>query len=683
MIILEYLQQPFFRNAIIAGLLVAGLCSYLGVYVVLKRIVFVGAALAQISSAGVALALLLGFSPILFSLLFSILGITLFSLIPFRKKIPMEGIIGVSYVCASALGVLFVAKNPVGEARALSFLFGNILTVPKAEIVLLIFITFGIGLIHYLFYKEFILVSFDYEMARAQKIPAGFWDLLLYVTLGITIAFSIKSAGILIVSAFLVVPAITARLTTNKIKWIFALAILFGALATILGLYLSVIFDLPSGSAIVATSVGILILITGFNLFKDLPGRLRMSLVFVSLGLSLLLPLHRAKAETPSPQGSEPESAPLLQQPLPQQPSPPSEGGLQTLNTGPLQPPPPQPSQQRMGFLQSLNPDIRVEVNFVGNRTFNGEGPGAEAEILRNRFTVKEVELGFQASVDPYARADVFFSGENLLGDESEVGLEEAWLTLIRLPLGAQARLGKFRSLFGEINDRDPAEFPFVDRPLVLTNLFGDDGDIETGIVSNFVIPNPWNTHLLFWLGIYNGDNPVAFHGGEARKPAYFSRLEVFRELGPSSGLEIGTAVITGVNDPEGEFRTTMENVHFELEWKHPVLSQYKSFDWVGEVFLSQREGIQGTEDSIGLYTFAQYQLSRRWFVSGRYDYSQLPTDSSSREWAASGIFSFKPSRFSTVRVQYKHIDRNFDENVDEVFFQFRFVIGFERPEPF
>jgi hypothetical protein len=326
---------------------------------------------------------------------------------------------------------------------------------------------------------------------------------------------------------------------------------------------------------------------------------------------------------------------------------------------------------------------MRVEVNFIGNKTFQGEESGEAAEVLRNRFNLKELELGLQASVDPYARADVFFSGENLLGDESEVGLEEAWLTLIRLPLGAQARLGKFRSLFGEINDRDPAEFPFVDRPLVLTNLFGDDGDIETGIVSNFVIPNPWNTHLLFWLGIYNGDNPVAFHGGEARKPAYFSRLEVFRELGPSSGLEIGTAVITGVNDPEGEFRTTMENVHFELEWKHPVLSQYKSFDWGGEVFLSQREGIEGTEDSIGLYTFAQYQLSRRWFIGGRYDYSQLPTDSSSREWAASGIITFQPSRFSVVRVQYKHTDRNFDENVEEVFFQFRFVIGFERPEPF
>jgi len=673
--VLEYLQQPFFRNAVIAGLLIAGICSYLGVYVVLKRIVFVGAALAQISSSGVALALLLGFSPILFSLLSSLLGIALFSLIPVRKKIPMEGIIGVSYITASALGVLFVAKNPVGEARALNFLFGNILTVPEKEIVLLVSVALSIGLVHYLFYKEFILVSFDYEMAQAQRISAGLWDLLLYLTLGVTIAFSIKSAGILIVFAFLVVPAVTARLVTDKIKWVFALAILFGGLATVLGLYLSVIFDLPSGSAIVATSVGILVLVTSLNTLKDLPKALKLSLILVAIGGGLNVQMDRVAGGELSPETLEPSPGPppALQEPLPQAPIS-------------RQPPPP----QRTGFLQSLNPDMRVEVNFIGNKTFQGEGSGEEAETLRNRFSLKEVELGLQAAVDPYARADVFFSGEDLLGEESQVSLEEAWLTLLRLPLRAQARLGKFRSLFGEINDRDPAEFPFVDRPLVLVNYFGDEGDIETGVVSNFVIPNPWETHMLLWLGIYNGDNEVAFHGGEARKPAYFSRFEVFRELGPATGFEVGTAVITGFNDPEGEFRTTMENFHVELEWKHPVFSEYKSFDWVGEIFLSQREGTGGTEDTLGLYTFAQYQLTRRWFLSSRYDYSQLPIDRDSREWAVSGIVTFQPSRFSQVRVQYKHTNRNFDENeenvdenVEEVFFQFRFVIGFERPEPF
>lgn len=384
----------------------------------------------------------------------------------------------------------------------------------------------------------------------------------------------------------------------------------------------------------------------------------------------------------PSSSSSTAQEEPPLQEPLP-----------------PPQPPPQQPLQQRVGFFQSLNPDMRVEVNFIGNKTFNGgengengdengEGNGEEddndLDLIRDRFTLKEVELGFQASVDPYARADVFFSGEDLFGGESEVEIEEGFLTLLRLPLRAQVKIGKFRSSFGEINDGDPEdEFPYADRPLVLVNFFGEEGHVETGINSNFVIPNPWDVPMLLWFGVFNGDNDIAFHGGEARKPIYFTRYELFAELGPATGFEIGTAFITGYNDKEGEFRTTMENVHVELEWQDPLYSQYKSFTWVGELYLSQREGIEGTEDSFGLYTYAQYQVSRRWFITGRYDYSQLPEDSDSHEWLAGGAITFQPSRFSRFRVQYDHVESNFEESRDELFFQMLFIIGFERPEPF
>jgi len=368
----------------------------------------------------------------------------------------------------------------------------------------------------------------------------------------------------------------------------------------------------------------------------------------------------------------------------------------------PLSPPPPVSQQppQRPGFFQTLNPDMRVEVNFIGNKTFNrkdnedgngndigggdDEGGEGDLDLLRDRFTLKEVELGFQAAVDPYARADVFFSGEGLLGEESEVELEEGFLTLLRLPLNAQIKIGKFRSSFGEINDGDPDdEFPYADRPLVLVNFFGEEGHLETGISSNFVIPNPWNIPILYWLGVFNGDNERAFHGGEARKPVYFTRLELFSELGPATGFEVGFSFITGHNDPDGEFRTTMENAHFELEWKHPLYGQYKSFAVVGEIYMSQREGIGGTEHSFGLYTYAQYQVSRRWFVTGRYDYSQLPEDSDSREWLVGSAVTFQPSRFSRFRAQYNHVDSNFDEPRDELFFQVLFILGFERPEPF
>jgi hypothetical protein len=305
--------------------------------------------------------------------------------------------------------------------------------------------------------------------------------------------------------------------------------------------------------------------------------------------------------------------------------------------------------------------------------------------ITRNRFTLKEVELGLQAAVDPYARADVFFSGEGLLGDESSVELEEGFLTLLRLPLGAQVKIGKFRSSFGEINDGDPDdEFPFADRPLVINNFFGEEGDLETGINSNFRIPNSWDIPMLLWFGVYNGDNDVAFHGGEARKPVLFSRYEFFKEIGDATGFEMGFSFITGHHDAGGELRTTMENMHFELEWRDPLYSQYKSFIVLGELYLSQREQPNdNTENSLGLYALAEYQLSRRWFLMGRYDYSQLPDDRDSDEWAVSGAVTFQPSRFSRFRAQYLHVDSNFEEPRDELFFQVLFIIGFERPDVF
>jgi len=189
---IEMLQQPFFRAGLIGCCMVAAICSFLGVYIVLRRIVFVSAALAQASSAGVALALLVGLNPFHFSLVFTMSCLALFAFVPFRRKLPMEGFIGFGYILASALAILFVARNPAGEARALNILFGNILTVSSGELLMLGTIFPLVVLIHYLFYKEFLLVSFDYEMARALQMRADLWNLILLLTIGITISFAIS-----------------------------------------------------------------------------------------------------------------------------------------------------------------------------------------------------------------------------------------------------------------------------------------------------------------------------------------------------------------------------------------------------------------------------------------------------------------------------------------------------------
>ena len=177
------LRHSFFLYALIAGVLAAGMCSMVGVYVLLKRIVFVGIALAQLSSAGVALALLLDLPPLVMALSATLVGVVFFSQVSANRDIPLEGIIGVSYALSAVLGIVFIAKNPFGEARSLNVLFGNILSVQVSEIAALAIVLVVLLGLHVVFYKEFLFVSFDYETALAHGLAARWWNLLLYLTL--------------------------------------------------------------------------------------------------------------------------------------------------------------------------------------------------------------------------------------------------------------------------------------------------------------------------------------------------------------------------------------------------------------------------------------------------------------------------------------------------------------------
>ena len=270
---IEMLQLPFMQTALAGSLLVGIICSFTGVYIVLKRIVFVGAALANISTAGIAFGLLFGLNPEIASILFAIAGVIFLSMSVniSEKKIPAESIIGISYVVASALGVLLVARSAQGEAHVLSLIFGNILAVNMGQIKLITPVFAIIILLHYLFYKEFLFTSFDKEMAKTMGIKTGLWEILLYITVGVAISMSIRVGGAILTFAYLVVPATTALLITERMKFVFILSVIFGIISSVLGMYLSFVIDLPSGPTIVVTSslilAAVVIIKFVFNLF--------------------------------------------------------------------------------------------------------------------------------------------------------------------------------------------------------------------------------------------------------------------------------------------------------------------------------------------------------------------------------------------------------------------------------
>lgn len=261
---IEAFRIPFMQQALLAAVLVSSACAFLAVFVVLKRIVFVGMALAQLSSAGVALGLMLGLMEnvhlTLFSLLFMLAGVALFAAPVAGRRLPRESLVGAVYSLASALGVLLVARSAAGESRMLGLLFGNILAASPWDNLTMAAVFAGIGLVHWLFHKEFVFVSFDPEMAQTVGLRAGAWDLLLHLTLGATIAVAIRTAGALLVFTFLVVPGMVGLGVGRGLRAAFVASVVAAVVPAVVGLYLSFALDLPTAATMVVLSLAVLLL---------------------------------------------------------------------------------------------------------------------------------------------------------------------------------------------------------------------------------------------------------------------------------------------------------------------------------------------------------------------------------------------------------------------------------------
>lgn len=251
-----------FREALFGTLLIALGCSVLGVYVVLRRIVFVGAALAQISSAGIALAIFLGSAglglgtltgELGLSFLATVGGVVFFTVTGTRRRVPPDSALGLSYVVAGAVGVLLIAKAAGADVHDL-FIQGNILGITTRDLVILLAVAVGVLAVHLLLYKEFLFVSYDPEMAETLGFSTRRWTFMLYLTIGIMIAVAMRSAGVLLVFNFLVTPAVTGLLLGRNMRGVFVWALVSGLVAALSGFVLSVPFDLPTGPAIIAVS---------------------------------------------------------------------------------------------------------------------------------------------------------------------------------------------------------------------------------------------------------------------------------------------------------------------------------------------------------------------------------------------------------------------------------------------
>jgi zinc/manganese transport system permease protein len=255
--ILAFLAAPF-----VASLILTGIHAYLGVHVVERGVIFVDLSLAQIAALGGTIALLLPVSggdphaTVVYwiSLLFTFVGAAVFSLVRTRHaRIPQEAIIGISYAVASAAAILAMSKSTSQAEHLKDMLVGNILAVSWGEVGKTALLYGAIGLFHYVFRRQFLLISTRPAEAERAGVPIRFWDFLFYASFGFVVTSSVAIAGVLLVFCYLIVPSVAAMLYADRIGPRLAIGWTMGTVVSALGVYLSVVLDLPTGATIVCT----------------------------------------------------------------------------------------------------------------------------------------------------------------------------------------------------------------------------------------------------------------------------------------------------------------------------------------------------------------------------------------------------------------------------------------------
>ena len=246
-----------FPLALIGSVLVGSLCAFIGVYIVARRVVFLGAVMTQLSVLGLSVTFLpfIAIPHTIGSLAVTLLAVALLSRWLAHRSIPGDAVLGVVFAAAIAFRILVLQKAPRVEASEVdSLLRGDILFVTPELFYIMVFVFVASGLLHLLFYKQFTSTTFDAETATAQGVNAKLWESVLYVTTAVAISVATHLVGDVFVFGFLVIPPVTGLLLGGRVRQVFAIAVTLGAVAPVVGLYLAFSLDVPASPAIVAVA---------------------------------------------------------------------------------------------------------------------------------------------------------------------------------------------------------------------------------------------------------------------------------------------------------------------------------------------------------------------------------------------------------------------------------------------
>lgn len=253
-------QHAFLQTAVVTALLASIGCGVMGTYVVVKRIAFLAGGIAHSILGGMGAAVYFGFEPLHGALPAAVAAALLIGWVRMHWRAQEDTLISALWAIGMAIGVLFIAKAPGYQADLMSYLFGNILLVPRESLWFMVALDALLLTIVTVYHRQFLAVVFDEEFARLRGVPVGFFYLLLLVLVAVTVVLLIQVVGLILVLALLTLPAAVAGHYVHSLGRMMLIATVLGALLSVTGLALSYGPDLPAGPTIILLAGGVYVL---------------------------------------------------------------------------------------------------------------------------------------------------------------------------------------------------------------------------------------------------------------------------------------------------------------------------------------------------------------------------------------------------------------------------------------
>ncbi len=252
---MDIFRYTFMQYALIDGIFIGILCPLIGVFLVLKNLSLIADGVAHFSFGGIALGIILGLSPNVMILVFSFMGALLINYIVKRSKLYGDTAIAILLSAGLALGITVISIAKGTNFNINSYLFGSLLTIDKNDLT--ITLSFGIPVIilTLLIYRSLLYITFDEDSAKASGLPVGMLNTFLFLIGAITVAITIRIAGILLASALIVIPVATGMQVSKSFKGTILSSMIIGIISVILGLFLSYYLNIAPGGTIVLVNV--------------------------------------------------------------------------------------------------------------------------------------------------------------------------------------------------------------------------------------------------------------------------------------------------------------------------------------------------------------------------------------------------------------------------------------------